>query len=396
MPLTRYLEKKVMQQMRRIQVGAITWESNGVSEVLGNPSDDLQAKIQINHPDFYKQLAFRGSLGAGESYVKGDWQCDNLTDLMQIILKNESVFNTLDKRWAALGTLLRSIKNRLSYNHVKRNKKNILAHYDLSNALFERFLDPSMLYSSAIFAHKEQSLAEAQQHKLQLICERLALKPTDHLLEIGTGWGALAVYAATHYGCHVTTTTISDAQYAYTEALIAKLGLGKQITLCRQDYRHLTGTYDKIVSIEMIESIGHHYFKRYFKTCDRLLKPGGLLLLQAITMNDQEYARYKHELDFIKAYIFPGGCLPCIAQMARDMQQHTRLQIREIHDIGLHYARTLALWRNNFQDNAEAIEALGFDARFFRLFQFYFTYCEAGFLSRYITNLHLIIQKHPA
>jgi cyclopropane-fatty-acyl-phospholipid synthase len=394
MPLTRYLEKKVINQMRRIQVGAITWESNGVSQVLGNPNDPLKATITIDNPAFYKQLAFRGSLGAGESYVKGDWRCDDLTQLMQIIIKNESILNTLDKRWAALGTLLRSLKNRLSHNHVKRNKKNILAHYDLSNALFERFLDPSMLYSSAIFANEEQSLEAAQHNKLRLICERLALKPTDHLLEIGTGWGALALYAAQEYGCQVTTTTISEAQYTHTEDLIKQRGLQDRITLCRQDYRHLTGSYDKIVSIEMIESIGHHYFTRYFKTCDHLLKKGGTLLLQAITMNDQEYPRYKQELDFIKAYIFPGGCLPCIAQMARDMQKHTQLQIREIHDIGLHYARTLALWNKNFQDNAEAIQALGFDERFLRLFQFYFTYCEAGFLSRYISNVHMIIEKN--
>lgn len=269
-------------------------------------------------------------------------------------------------------------------NDQTNAKSNILAHYDLGNAMYERFLDATMMYSSAVYLTPETSLSAAQQHKLALICQRLQLTADDHVIEIGTGWGGFAIYAATHYGCQVTTTTISDAQYQEAQRRVNDAGLEDKITLLKQDYRELTGHYDKLVSIEMIEAVGHEYLPTFFAKCNDLLKPTGLMVLQAITFNDQNYQEYLNSVDFIQTHIFPGGCLLSNQELNTQFTQQTDMVIKQLHDYGFDYAYTLRDWRTAFMTQREEIKALGYDEAFIRLWEFYFCYCEGGFLERTI------------
>lgn len=386
------LAKQVFAKLAGIKHGNLIWHDQDKRQ-FGHDQHPLSATVTVHNRAFYRKFVWRGSLGAAESYIEGDWSCDNLTKLMQIIIENETVLNQLEKGLSIIGHTLRLIKHVMTRNPVKRNRKNILYHYDLSNDFFKLFLDKNMQYSCAVFQKHTNDLDQAQQHKLKTICEKLQLKPTDHLLEIGTGWGGLAIYAAQKYGCRVTTTTISDAQYDYVHSKIQALQLTDKITLLKQDYRHLSGQYDKLVSIEMIESIGYQYFNKYFAVCNRLLKPKGLFFLQSITINDAAYDRYKREVDFIKAYIFPGGCLPCIHTIANAVKQKTDLSIKEITDIGQDYAKTIAIWEERFMQSQQYILNLGFSQQFIRLFQFYFCYCQAGFLCSYISDVHVVMEK---
>jgi len=278
-------------------------------------------------------------------------------------------------------------------NTLSGSKKNISAHYDLGNSMYQLFLDQSMMYSSAVYPTQDSTLEQAQQHKLKLICDRLQLKPTDHLLEIGTGWGSLAIFAARNYGCQVTTTTISREQHDYAAEQIRAAGLTGQINLLFEDYRELTGSYDKLVSVEMIEAVGHEYLDSYFAKCSSLLKTDGLMVLQAITIADQRYEFYRKEVDFIKKFVFPGGCLPSMVKMSTAVAQHTDLVIRQVQDIGLDYARTLADWCSNFMAARDAVHQLGYDDRFVRLWHFYLCYCEGGFLERATSAVHLVLTK---
>ncbi len=387
-----YLQKMVLKQLKKIKKGEIIW-IDSIYNKFGNPSQDLIATVTIHHKNFYKKFIWKGSLGAAESYIAGDWSCNNLTALMQIIIENKAVLSELEKGWSFANHMFRMLKNMLNYSRIKKSRQNILYHYDLSNSFFKQFLDTQMVYSCAIFGDDLQNLDQAQIRKLSIICERLKLTKEDHLLEIGTGWGALAIYAAQNYHCKVTTTTISDAQYEYVHKKIKELGLEDKICLLKKDYRHLQGQYDKLVSIEMIESIGYQYFNTYFSVCNRLLRKGGLFLLQSIIINDQEYDRYKRELDFIKAYIFPGGCLPCIETISHAVKNKTTLRIQEIKDFGKDYAKTLSQWNQKFQANRKEIKHLGFNDQFRRMFEFYFCYCKAGFLSSYISVIHTVMEK---
>ena len=387
-----YLEKKALMQLQKIKKGEIIWKNQSETK-FGNPYKNLKAEVIIHDNSFYNKFIWRGSLGAAESYMDGDWSCNNLTQLMQSIIENESVLANLEKGWSFAGHAFRILKNIVNYSHIKKSRKNILYHYDLSNIFFKLFLDKKMLYSCAIFDDDLTDLDQAQDRKLLQICESLKLTKDDHLLEIGSGWGALAIYAAQKYKCKVTTTTISDAQYNYVYKKINDLGLKDRVFLEKKDYRQLDGKYDKLVSIEMIESIGYQYFNKYFSVCENLLKPGGLFLLQSITINDQEYDRYKREIDFIKAYIFPGGCLPCIETISSSVKYKTSMRIKEIKDIGKDYAKTLSHWNSRFQKNLDKIIALGFDEKFTRMFEFYFCYCEAAFLSSYISDIHVVMEK---
>ena len=278
-------------------------------------------------------------------------------------------------------------------NTTAGSKRNILAHYDLGNELYTRFLDKEMMYSSAIYPTNTATLAEAQQHKLQTICEKLELTEHDHLLEIGTGWGGLAIYAAQNYGCHVTTTTISDAQHQYAYDRIKALGLTNKINLLKKDYRELTGTYDKVVSIEMIEAVGFQFLPSFFKQCNSRLKSGGKLLLQSITIADQRFSHYKNNVDFIQRYIFPGGFLPSITELNKHLTKHTDLVTEHIEDIGLDYARTLADWRSNFLAAWPELVQLGYDDQFKRLWLYYLGYCEGAFLERSTSTIQLVARK---
>lgn len=394
---TRFMDKMakkvIVSLLNKMASASLTFEEQGTSFQLGNLDADLHGKIIIHHPSCYKKMLFGGSIGAGEAYMAGLWSSPDLTKVVQVLAREQGILDDLEKRFARFVALPSWIYHKARKNTQSGSKQNILAHYDLGNDMYEQFLDNEMLYSSAIYPHQGASLEQAQLHKMATICQRLALKKGDTLLEIGTGWGALAIYAAQHYDVHVTTTTISDAQYDYAKARIVSLGLTDKITLLKQDYRTLTGEYDKLVSIEMIEAVGHEYLESFFATCNKHLKPDGKMLIQSITIADQRYDSYRKGVDFIQRYIFPGGCLPSISVMAKNVATHTDMMITGLHDIGLDYANTLQDWHQRFENALPNVRSLGYDDSFIRLWKFYFSYCEGAFLERKISTVHLIAVK---
>jgi cyclopropane-fatty-acyl-phospholipid synthase len=353
----------------------------------------LHGQIIIHDAKIYRDFIQGGSIGVAEGYIDKRWSSPDLTKVIRIFAKAQNLTDKIEAKSSWLNKVKHSLFHYVNRNSHKGAKKNILAHYDLGNELYKRFLDPEMVYSAAIYPSKSSSLAQAQLHKLELICQRLNLKASEHLLEIGTGWGALAIYAAQHYGCKVTTTTISEEQYQYAKARIEQLGLTQQITLLKEDYRNLTGQFDKLVSIEMIEAVGYQYMNSFFNQCNARLRPGGKMLLQAITIADQRFEYYRNNVDFIQRYIFPGGFLPSINLMTDKLNQQTDMVMEELHDIGLDYARTLADWRNLFNQAWPELKTLGFDEQFKRLWLYYFAYCEGAFLERSISTVHLIARK---
>ncbi|WP_423186233.1 class I SAM-dependent methyltransferase [Alishewanella sp. d11] len=389
----RLCRKFTLNFLSQLQHGAITVSEAGVEQHFGDEHADLKTVITVLDPAFYQKLVLAGSVGGGEAYIHGYWRCDNLTALVQIFARNLAVLDQMDSTWARLSRPVLKLLNYRNRNTLSQSKRNIAAHYDLGNAMYKLFLDESMMYSSAVYPAVDADLAAAQQYKLQQICERLQLKSSDHLIEIGTGWGSMAIYAAQHYGCKVTTTTISQQQYDYAAQRIKELGLEQQITLLFKDYRELEGTYDKLVSIEMIEAVGDDFLDNYFEKCSSLLKPDGIMVLQAITMVDNRYQQYVREVDFIKRYIFPGGCLPSISRMANAVAGKTDLVIRQVQDIGFDYARTLKDWCDNFMAQRDAVHQLGYDDNFIRLWHFYLCYCEGGFRERATSAVHVVLTK---
>ncbi|MFO7766302.1 MAG: cyclopropane-fatty-acyl-phospholipid synthase family protein [Pelovirga sp.] len=382
---SRSLLHRLLQQLHYGQITLV----EGDQQIIFGQDTDFHAQIHVNDPAFYPKAVFGGSIGAGESYVDGDWDADCLTTLVRIVARNSKLLDQLEERWAWLTRPWQRAKHLLRSNNRSGSKKNILAHYDLGNSMYESFLDPTMMYSAAIYPHADSSLEEAAIYKLDLICRKLDLSAADRVIEIGTGWGGFAIHAATHYGCHVTTTTISDAQYAEAARRIAAAGLEDRITLLKQDYRDLEGAYDKLVSIEMIEAVGHRFLPQFFQQCAGLLKPDGMMLLQAITMQDQLYQRYLSGVDFIQEYIFPGGCLLSNQHMLKLVSERTDMVVRNLDDYGLDYARTLKDWFVRFIANYNKIEQKGYDERFKRLWSYYFCYCEGGFRERSISVVQL-------
>jgi len=356
---------------------------------------DLSAHIVVKNGDLWATVLTRGSIGAGEAWMAGHWLSPNLTDVIRLFVRNRDVLNTLDGSSSFVARFALRTLHHLNKNTVEGSKRNISAHYDLSNDFFKCFLDDTMMYSSAVFAHPSQDLYEASLNKLEIICQQLQLKESDHLLEIGSGWGAMAIYAAQHYGCRVTTVTISQEQYAHAQARIEAEGLSGRITLLLKDYRELVdhdmlGQFDKLVSIEMIEAVGADFQADYFRICSDLLKPGGRALIQAITIEEKYYAAYLNDTDFIRHYIFPGGCLPTLERMASITRQHSQLRLENSRDITLDYAMTLKHWRERFFQQIDHIKAMGFDDTFIRRWEFYFCYCEGGFLER-STGTHQVL-----
>jgi len=374
--------------LQHLQYGQITLVEGDQQLVFGNDTS-FHAQVRINTPAFYPKVIFGGSIGAGESYVDGDWDVDCLTTLVRIVARNSQLLDQLEERWAWLARPWQRAKHLLRNNNRSGSKKNILAHYDIGNSMYASFLDPTMMYSAAIYPSAQSSLEEAAVYKLDHICRRLDLRPEDRVVEIGSGWGGFAIHAASHYGCHVTTTTISDAQHEEASCRIAAAGLEDRITLLKQDYRDLTGTYDKLVSIEMIEAVGHRFLPQFFEQCTRLLKPDGMMLLQAITIQDQLYKRYLTNVDFIQEHVFPGGCLLSNQHLLKLISAKTDMVVRGIEDFGLDYARTLKDWFDRFLFNYDKIEQKGYDERFKRLWTYYFCYCEGGFRERSISVVQL-------
>lgn len=392
--LLKIYKKLVFGAFNSIEEGQITLiDSNDVIH-LGNKADKQRAvKLTVNDAAMYKAFALSGSVGAGESYILGHWDCDDLTKLIEIFAINQTQLDAFEKKFAFLSNIHFRLNHLKNKNSEQGSKKNIVAHYDLGNELYSSFLSTEMLYSSAVYPSKDATLEQAQNHKLALICQQVDLQQGDSVIEIGTGWGAFAIYAATHYGCHVTTTTISDEQHAYVEAKIIQLGLTEKITLLKQDYRLLEGCFDKLVSIEMIEAVGHEFLPSFFKKCNELLKDTGAMLIQAITIADQRYQHYLKNSDFIQQYIFPGGCLPCIDEMNKQIMQQSDMVVHSVKDIGVHYARTLADWRARFIASWPEIDRVKFDQRFYRLWLFYLAYCEGAFRTRVTSTVHLVARK---
>ena len=356
-------------------------------------SNTVKGKIYIHDMSVYRDFVKGGSIGAAEAFINNKWSSPNLTNVIRIFAKAQQETDTLEANKSWVNKIKNAVMHWQNKNTQSGSKKNILAHYDLGNELYTRFLDPEMMYSSAIYPDESSSLAQAQLNKLETICQRLSLKADDHLFEIGTGWGGLAIYAAQHYGCKVTTTTISDAQHAYAKARIEQLALSDKITLLKDDYRDLSGTFDKVVSIEMIEAVGYDFLPSFFKQCNDRLKPGGKLLIQSITIADQRFDYYKNNVDFIQRYVFPGGFLPSINALSNHMTAHTELVVEKIEDIGIDYAKTLADWRNNFLASWTELRTLGYDDTFKRLWLYYFAYCEGAFLERSTSAIHIIARK---
>jgi cyclopropane-fatty-acyl-phospholipid synthase len=390
--LSRRILFRVLENM---SVGTLTIHDGNDTFHFGGSTDPEQphAEVNVHNPRAYIKVLMGGTIASGEAYIDGDWSSPDLTAVTRVFSANMHTMETMQSRqhwYTKLGLKLAHLMNR---NTASGSRKNISAHYDLGNNFFNLFLDPTMMYSAAVFSDRAATLEEASIAKLDAICQQLELGADDHLLEIGTGWGGMAIHAATHYGARVTTTTISQEQYEYAKQKVAELGLSDRIEVICEDYRDLTGTYDKLVSIEMIEAVGHEFYDSYFTKCSELLKPDGKMVIQAITMADQRYEDAKNRVDFIKRYIFPGGCLPSMSVIAKHVASNTDMQIVHLRDITLDYAITLATWRERFLNQMEAVKAQGFDERFIRMWEFYLSYCEGGFRERIIGTVQLAFAK---
>ncbi len=392
--LHRLAKRAVLHRLRGISSGSLVIHDHGETHQFGSLDRyALGATIFVNHPSFYRQVAFGGTIGAGEAYMAGDFECSNLTAAVQLLLRNRPVLDGMDERVTRFTAPVHKALHWLRRNTRGGSRRNIAAHYDRGNELFALFLDETMMYSSALFPRPDASLHEASLAKLDHICRKLGLTPQDHVLEIGTGWGGFAVHAAGYYGCRVTTTTISKQQYEYANQKISEAGLADRVTVLLKDYRDLTGTYDKLVSIEMIEAIGHQYLDTYFEKCSNLIKPAGMMLLQAITIADQRYEAAKRSVDFIQRYIFPGSFIPSVSAMTQAVARSSDMRLFHLEDIGLHYATTLKHWRERFRQNISRVRALGYTDPFIRMWEFYFCYCEGGFLERAIGDAQLLFTK---
>jgi cyclopropane-fatty-acyl-phospholipid synthase len=388
------LRRLVSQRLGALAHGRLIIEDEDQRRTFGESSADaISATVKVHDPRFYRRLVFGGSLGAAEAYIHGFWTCDSLINLVRIFCRNGELSSGLEKGAVQMLSPLRLFAHRTRRNTRSGSRRNIASHYDLGNDFFSLFLDPTLAYSCAIFPTGESTLLEASEAKFDRICRKLELKPEDHLLEIGTGWGGFALYAARKYGCRVTTTTISQKQYEFSQNLIRKAGLENRVTVLMEDYRRLRGSYDKLVSIEMIEAVGHQYFDTYFRVCSELLKPHGMMLLQAIIIPDQKYDRYRRSVDFIQRYIFPGGCLPSIGAICRSLGRATDFNLFHLEDITPHYAETLAHWRRQFRANLGQVKKLGFSEQFIRTWKFYFCYCEGGFRERVIGDVQILLTK---
>ena len=386
----------LLKVLSKASEGHFLLKENGqvVAEV-GDPAAELRAEANVLDQRAYVRALLGGNTAAGEAYVDGWWTSPDITQVTRFFSRNLAMMDYWDSRFGLFLKPFKTVRYLKRLNSKGQAKRNILAHYDLGNDLYEAFLDPKMQYSSALYASKEISLEEAQVNKLTRICEQLDLKETDHLLEVGSGWGGLAIFAAKNYGCRVTTTTISDEQFAYAKNRIDSEGLSEQINLLSKDYRSLEGTFEKVVSVEMIEAVGRKYLSGYFSKLNDLLKPSGLLMLQAITIADQRYKSYRNSEDFIQKHIFPGGFLPSLFLISKIITNSTELILRDVKDIGLDYAKTLAHWHENLIDKKQFLKQIGYDDRFYNLWSYYLGYCEGGFLERRISASQILMSKAP-
>jgi cyclopropane-fatty-acyl-phospholipid synthase len=393
--LTRLAKGLLFSQLKKIQHGRLRFVDADVNQSFGALTDigPFDVTLRVRDPRFYSDAVFGGTTGAGEAYMRGYWDCDNLTGLVRLMVVNRDLMNDVDSGWSRLSEPLFKAAHWLNRNTSSGSRRNIAAHYDLGNKFFELFLDETMAYSCGIFETPDASLLEASTAKFDAACSKLRLAPGQHLLEIGTGWGGLAIHAARHYGCRVTTTTISREQYEHAKERVAHANLSDRITLLLDDYRDLRGEFDALVSIEMIEAVGHQYLDTYFSRCSALLRPHGAMLLQAITIRDQFYEQAKRSVDFIKRFIFPGSFIPSAQALLNSLARSTDLKMFHMEDIGPHYARTLRLWRERLLARQSEVRALGYPETFLRMWEYYLCYCEGGFEERQLGDVQMLLTK---
>ncbi len=397
----RFLRQQLLGQLSQLRHGRLLLTDDGEQLEFGDATADLQIHMEILDPAFYRAVATHGSVGAGEAYMDGLWRCDApgsspgqaLVGLVQLLVRNRDMLDGMESGLARLGGMAMRGWHALRRNTRDGSRRNIAAHYDLGNDFFSLFLSPDLMYSSAIWTDEADTLEIASARKLERICRKLDLKPTDRVIEIGTGWGGFALYAAQHFGCHVTTTTISREQHALASERITAAGLDDRVSLLLKDYRDLEGQYDKLVSIEMVEAIGAPYLDVYFEKLGSLLKPNGLALLQAITIEDHRYAQALTSVDFIKRHVFPGSFIPSINALLASKTRSSDLALTQLEDFGHSYALTLKAWRERFMAHLSQVRAQGFDERFIRMWEFYLAYCEGGFRERSIGVAHLLLAK---
>jgi cyclopropane-fatty-acyl-phospholipid synthase len=392
-PMVDHAAKKMLcSHLKKIKYGTLTLIDQDETLVFGE-GQDIKVAIKIIRSSFYSRTLLGGSIGNAESFVDGDWECTNLTDMVRLFVKNREILQKIDSGLVNLLSPLQKTFHGLRSNTLEGSKKNIRSHYDMGNDFFELFLDPTMMYSCALFESDKSTLEDASINKLRTICEKLKLNENDHLLEVGTGWGGMAIFAAQNYGCRVTTTTISKEQFEYASSKVRSLGLEGKIEVLFEDYRKLQGVYDKLVSIEMIEAVGLNNLNTYFEVCSRLLKPRGLMVLQAITIRDQYYENAKKSVDFIQTHIFPGSGIPSVNAMINSITQESDMVLISQQDYAEDYAQTIWHWNNQFHKKIDAVLSLGYPEFLPRLWDYYFAYCEGGFRERVIGLTQMVLAK---
>lgn len=394
---SRLARSLVMSRLEEITFGQLTVVDGDVAHVFGRDQVGPRATVRMHHPDAWTAIALGGSLGAGESYMDGLWSTDDLVATVRILLRTSTRLSNLDGSGLGLvrGTL-EGLYHRVRRNTKDGSRRNIAQHYDLGNEFYALWLDPSMMYSSAYWERDDMTLEQAQEARLDRICEKLELSPSDHLLEIGTGWGAMAIHAASRYGCRVTTTTISRQQYELAQQRVRAAALSDRVTVLLDDYRDLRGSYDKLVSIEMIEAVGAEFLEAYFTQIGRLLSQNGLALIQAITTPDDRFSDSVGRVDFIKRYIFPGGQLPSLHAMTSAWRKRSDLRLLHFEDFGEDYARTLREWRARFHASQDEVQSLGYPTSFQRMWDFYLASCEGAFLERHCGVAQLLLARPDA
>lgn len=394
--MDRWTRSRVHSRLAKLQSGSITLVDGLERSCLGDPQAALRATVYVDDPRFYRALALRGALGGAEAYMDGHWRCDDLSALIRILAAEREITSGLGGGTARWRRPALAMFHALRRNTKSGSQRNIAAHYDLGNEFFELFLDPTLTYSSGIFEAPESTMEEASTTKYERLCQKLRLGPEDHVLEIGTGWGGFALHAASRHGCRVTTTTISRRQYHLACKRVEEAGLADRIEVLLEDYRDLSGSYDKLVSIEMIEAVGHEQLETFFDVCGERLKPDGVMVLQAITVPDKDFEAHMRSIDFIKRYIFPGGELVSVGAVNDAASRASGLRLTHLEDLTPHYAETLRRWRSRMFENMPRMRDLGLDDRFLRMWEFYLCYCEGGFEERSIGLIQAVLEKPGA
>jgi len=389
----RLAKRLVLRSLTNVKDGFLRIRAGGETYELGDPNADLRADIEVRDERFFARALLGGDVAMGEAWMDGDWTTNDLVAVVRIAARNLARIEGDNRLVSYASRFADTIRHRFRANTIEGSRRNIHEHYDLSNDFFRLFLDESMMYSAAWYESADDSLEQAQFNKLDRICRKVQLEPGDHVLEIGTGWGSFAIHAAKHYGCRVTTTTISRAQFELAKERVQAAGLDGRVEILFEDYRNLTGSYDEIVSIEMFEAVGFEFYDEFFGACDRLLRPDGTMLLQTITMLDQKFHTYRRRADWIQKHIFPGGELASVSEVMASLARATDLALFQAEDMGAHYARTLNEWRRRFRLAEQRVRMMGFDDSFLRAWDYYLAYCEAGFLERHVSDFQFLLTK---